>query len=73
LLLIEPIPCLTPSLPPNGRYINHRSFNQHINDGSQLKYVCGNSRHHRRIICRKGKILPRLPKCLHGKINENKF
>lgn len=43
-----------------------------MHDGSQLEYICGNSRYRRRIICRKGKILPRLPKCFHGKINFNK-
>ncbi len=40
-----------------------------MNDGSQLEYLCGHSRHRRRIICRKGKILPKLPKCFKGKIN----
>jgi len=44
-----------------------------MTDGSQLEYICGNSRHRRRIFCRKGKILPRIPKCFHGKINRNKF
>ena len=70
-LLIEPIPCSIPSLPSNARYINLHSLDQQINDGHQLKYICGNSRHHRRIYCQKGKILPRLPRCFHGKIYSN--
>jgi hypothetical protein len=69
----EPIPCSIPSLPPTGRYLNHRPFSEQMNDGSQLEYICGNSRHRRRILCRKGKILPRLPKCFHGKINPIKI
>ena len=51
----ESIPCSIPALPPNSRYINHHSFSQQMNDGSQLEYICGNFRHRRRIICRKGK------------------
>ena len=70
---IEPVPCSIPSLPPNGRYLNHQSFGQFMNDGSRLVYICGNSRHRRRIICHKGKILPRLPKCFSGKINQTQL
>ncbi len=70
-LLVESISCSIPSLPPHGRYLHHHPLAEHIHDGSQLVYTCGNSRHRRRIICRKGKILPRLPKCFSGKINRN--
>lgn len=39
-------------------------------DGSQLKYICGNSRFHRQITCRRGRIFPRLPRCFHGTFND---
>lgn len=68
-LLIEPISCSVPSLPPNARYLNHNSSIQKITDGSHLEYVCGHSRHRRLIHCRKGKLLPKVPRCFHGKIN----
>jgi hypothetical protein len=72
VLCIEPIPCSIPSLPPHGRYVNLHSFDQKIDDGSHLDYICGHSRHHRRIFCRKGKIVPKMPRCFNGKINSNK-
>ncbi|CAF0950052.1 unnamed protein product [Rotaria sordida] len=62
----KPIPCAIPSLPSNGHYRNLRPFIQYIDDGSQLQYVCGNSRYRRRIFCRQGKILPRMPKCFNN-------
>ncbi len=70
-VLIEPILCSIPSLPAHGRYLHHHPIGQYMHDGSQLVYTCGNSRHRRRIICRRGKILPKLPKCFSGKTDRN--
>jgi len=41
---------------------------QKISDGNHLEYLCENSSHRQRIICRRGKILPRNPICHNGKI-----
>jgi hypothetical protein len=68
LLFIESIHCLIPPLPPYARYINFRPFMQKINDGHHLEYLCKNSLHRQRIICRRGKILPKNPICYNGKI-----
>lgn len=39
---------------------------QKISDGNHLEYLCENSSHRQRIICRRGKILPRNPICYQG-------
>jgi len=41
---------------------------QKISDGNHLEYICDNSPHRQRIICRRGKILPRNPICYNGTI-----
>jgi len=64
---IEPIPCSIPALPLDARYIHRRPFMEKIPDGNHLEYICKNSPHRQRIICRRGKILPRNPLCYNGK------
>jgi hypothetical protein len=68
---IEPIPCSIPALPRDARYIHRRPFMEKIPDGNHLEYICKNSPHRQRIICRRGKILPRNPLCYNG--NKNHF
>ena len=63
---IEPVHCSIPRLPPNARYLTDGLLGEQMTDGSQLKSICGNSRRHRRITCRKGRIYPRSPKCFSG-------
>jgi hypothetical protein len=38
-----------------------------IPDGNHLEYICENTQHRQRIICRRGKIIPRNPICYNGK------
>jgi hypothetical protein len=71
-LSLDPISCSIPALPRNAHYSHLRPFIQKINDGSHLEYICDNSHHRHRIICRRGKIFPRMPMCYNGIIYLNK-
>ena len=66
-LFIEPISCSIPALPRNARYLHLRPFMQKIPDGNHLEYICENSQHRQRILCRRGKIFPKNPICYNGK------
>ena len=66
---LEPESCPIPSLPAHARFLRHQSLPDQMADGTHLEYVCGQSRQRRRIFCRQGKILPRLPRCFRGIFN----
>jgi hypothetical protein len=55
-----------PALPQNAHYLYQRSFMNKIPDGNHLEYICENTQHRQRIICRRGKIIPRNPICYNG-------
>ena len=66
---LEPESCPIPSLPAHARFLRHQSLPDQMTDGTHLEYICGQSRQRRRIFCRQGKILPRLPRCFRGIFN----
>ena len=66
-LPVEPTPCAIPALPRNAHYLHLRPFMQKIPDGGHLEYVCDHNTHRQRIICRRGKIIPRNPVCYKGR------
>ncbi len=55
-----------PALPQNAHYLYQRPFMNKIPDGNHLEYICENTQHRQRIICRRGKIIPRNPICYNG-------
>lgn len=71
--LLAPIPCLIPALPRNAHYTHLRPFVQKIPDGNHLEYICDDTQSRQRIICRRGKIIPRNPICHQGRIHSHRL
>lgn len=64
--VLEPIACVVPALPRDARYVRRRPFMQKILDGGHLEYLCEHSQQRQRVLCRRGKILPKNPRCYNG-------
>ena len=64
--IVEPIACIIPGLPQDARYVRRRPFMQKIPDGSHLEYLCEHSQQRQRLLCRRGKVLPKTPRCYNG-------